>query len=94
MSKVRNFLINSAGLLDLPPDVMTGIPRMELVGFQSFSIESHKGLLEYEKDQISIETRIGQLRLTGSDLTIKLMNSNRISINGSISSLVLLGMEL
>lgn len=91
MNKTRRFLANTAGLLELPADVLAGVPKMELIGFQEFSIEPHKGLLEYEKDQIIIETQIGRIRLAGRELTIRLMNSSRITIRGWLYLVELLG---
>lgn len=82
MNRARRFLANTAGFLELPADVLAGMPKIELVGFREFSIEPHKGLLEYEKDQIIIETQIGRIRLAGQELTIHLMNSSRITIRG------------
>lgn len=89
MNKARKFLANTAGRLELPADVLAGIPKMELTGFREFSVEPHKGLLEYEKDEITIETGIGRICLSGNDLTIKLMNSSRITIFGWLNSVIL-----
>lgn len=49
MNRARKLLSSTAAFLELPADVLAGIPKMELIGFQEFSIEPHKGLLEYEK---------------------------------------------
>lgn len=89
MNRARKLLSSTAAFLELPADVLAGIPKMELIGFQEFSIEPHKGLLEYEKEHISIETQIGRIHLIGKELTIRLMNSSRITIGGWICTLQL-----
>ena len=89
MNKARKFLAGTADLLELPADVLAGIPKMELTGFREFSIEPHKGLLEYEKNEIIIDTQIGRICLSGENLTIRLMNSSRITIGGWLSSVTL-----
>lgn len=86
MNRARRFLVDAAGYLELPADILAGIPKMEITGFQEFSIEAHKGILEYEKDQIGIETDLGKVYILGKNLTIKLMNRHRLTIKGSLSS--------
>ena len=89
MNKARKILMDAAGYLDLPADILAAVPKMEVTGFREFSIEPHKGLLEYEKEQIGIETNLGRIRIVGNDLTIKLMNRNRITVSGELRSLCL-----
>lgn len=84
MNKAKKFLANTACFLDLPADALAGIPKMELTGFREFSIEPHLGLLEYEKEQITIETDLGRINLLGHGMTIRLMNSSRITIRGNL----------
>ncbi len=76
--------MNCAGRLDLPSDIVAGVPRLELVGFREFSVEPHGGLLEYEKEQICISSTMGNICVFGNNLTIKLMNRERISVCGEI----------
>lgn len=89
MNKARKFLANTAGFLELPADVLAGVPKMEMTGFREFSIEPHKGLLEYEREQITIETDLGRVCLLGKELTIRLMNSSRITIRGQLNAVEL-----
>ncbi len=91
MNKARKILASTAGLLELPADVLAGVPKMELTGFREFSIEPHRGLVEYEKDQIMIETQLGCVCLLGQNLTIHLMNSSRITVHGSLRAVELRG---
>ncbi len=84
MNKARKFLMDAAGYLDLPADVLAAVPRMEVTGMREFSIEPHKGLLEYEKERIGIETNMGRICVVGKDLTIKLMNRSKITVAGEL----------
>lgn len=84
MNKARKFLMDAAGHLELPADILAAVPRMEVTGFQEFSIEPHKGLLEYGKEQIGIETNLGRVLIVGTGLRIRLMNRNRITIAGNL----------
>ena len=86
MNRARKFLIDAAGRMDLPADILANVPRMEVIGFREFSIEPHKGLLDYEKEQIGIETNLGKIRIVGNDLSIKLMNKSRVTVCGELHS--------
>lgn len=89
MNKAKQFLAEAAGRLQLPVDVLAGVPKMELLGFREFSVEPHHGLVEYERQKISIDSSLGTIVVLGQDLTIKLMNRQRITIKGSLSSVEL-----
>lgn len=87
MKHAKRLLMDTAFRLELPADALAGVPRMELTGFREFSIEPHRGLLEYEKEQIGIETALGKVWLLGREMTIKVMNRERITIRGELHAL-------
>lgn len=89
MNRARKLLMDTAFRLELPPDALAGVPRMELNGFREFTIEPHRGLLEYEKEQIGIETELGKVCLLGRNLTIRVMNREKITIRGELCALYL-----
>lgn len=89
MNRVRKLLAGAAGKLDLPADIVAGLPKMELVGFTEFSLEPHKGLLEYADHEILLDSAAGQICVKGQNLTIKLMNQVRITVAGTIWSVEL-----
>lgn len=89
MNRAKRMLAGAADFLDLPADLLAGLPRMEITGFREFSIEPHHGLLEYEKECIGIKSDLGRIRILGTNLTIKLMNSRRITICGKLMSVEL-----
>lgn len=83
-NRSQRFLMNTAEQLDLPKDIIARVSKMELAGFEEFSIEVHKGLVEYDRSQISIETEQGMVYLYGRELKISLMNRCRITIKGRL----------
>lgn len=90
MNKARKLLMQASQKLDLPSDVVAGIPRIELLGLSELSLEPHKGLLEYTEDRISVSTSIGNVTAVGTDLVIKRMNSSRITVVGAIHQILLM----
>ena len=70
-------LSSVAELFDLPPDVVAGLPRLELVGNRQ---------LAYSDTQIDANTNFGVLRVRGQRLTLVAMTGEELRIGGSISA--------
>ena len=90
MNKATYYLRKSAGMLDLPADILAGLPRVEWVGLGDLSVEPHGGLLSYDPEEIKVSTRAGVLAVRGEKLSLKLMNSSRITVEGIIKSVELM----
>lgn len=90
MNKARKLLIQASQRLDLPSDIVAGIPRIELLGLSELSLEPHRGLLEYSDERISVSTTIGNVTAIGAGLVIKRMNANRITVVGTIHQIRLM----
>lgn len=88
MKEAKNILARTAQLLDLPADVLAGLPRVELVGTGVCAVEPHKGLLQYDPSCIAIATCVGVLEISGSELTIEAMNRARLTVRGKVVSVV------
>lgn len=93
MNRAKKLLAKAAGSLDLPADIVAGFPKMELTGFMEFSLEPHKGLLEYADHEIILDSSVGQICVKGERLTIKLMNRERITVTGNLTAVERLGGE-
>jgi len=70
--------------LELPKDITMGLPKMTFLGNIQLSIENHKGVIEYTKEKIRINTRIGELVINGNDLKIKSIYIEEIIVEGTI----------
>ena len=91
MNVARKMIADVSQRLELPPDITAGVPRLELTGSMEFSMEPHKGLLEYGQQKISVASSIGVITVLGEKLTIKLMNQERITVVGEIAAVQLQG---
>ena len=89
MNKVRQLLEQASDRLELPADIIAGVPRVELIGNGQCSVEPHKGLLEYTTEQIKVSTKSGVVSVIGSDMQIKRMNSECITVCGTIYQIIL-----
>lgn len=74
-------------LLELPKDIILDLPRVTLIGNLQIYIENHKGIVEYSKTRVRINTKIGILRIMGKELMIKNIATEEIVICGSLESI-------
>ena len=73
-----------AGALDLPADMMAGLPRVELIGDQELRMENHRGILAYSREEIHISGGKLVVRIRGEGLQLKAMNANELLVTGRI----------
>ncbi|MDR7870177.1 MAG: sporulation protein YqfC [Tissierellaceae bacterium] len=73
--------------LELPLDVAMDLPKIILVGNLKINITNHKGIIEYTKELIRINSKIGMIKITGQSLEIKNVLMEEISINGLIEKI-------
>lgn len=91
MNKARALLTEFAHKLELPPDIIAGVPKMELTGMDEFTVEPHHGLLEYSRERVSVMTSVGPIEISGDRMQIKRMNHSRITLAGRIKRVDLCG---
>ena len=75
-----------AELFDLPPDVVAGLPRLEMVGSRQLYVEHHTGILSYSREQIDAGTTGGILRIRGQELSLLAMTAGELRVGGDIVS--------
>ncbi len=74
-------------VLELPKEIMLNVPKLTLLGNKDLIIENYKGIVEYEENRVRVNTAIGVIKITGSNLTIREITSEDIMVNGEIISL-------
>lgn len=72
---------------NIPKDVILGVPLIRLVGQEEFYIENYRGILEYTNEFIRIQTKIGQIHLTGKKLEIIYYTNDEMKVTGIIEKL-------
>lgn len=81
--KIKETLSNA---LELPKDIILDVAKVTLIGSNNITVENHKGILEYNEDQIRVNTGSGILVIMGSKLNIKSILQEEITITGEINS--------
>lgn len=89
MERKQTFLERTSAALDLPADVVAGLPRMELLGDREFRMEFHRGILAYGTEEIHISGGRLVVRVRGKDLELRSMDPAQLLITGQISGVEL-----
>ncbi len=87
LKRDKNIWLGAAELFDLPPDLVTGLPHMEMLGDRYFYMERHKGILSYSGEEIDINGDKMIVRVYGQGLELVSMTGDALRIKGSISRL-------
>ena len=87
--KREGLLEKTAEVLDLPGDVVAGLPRLELVGRRELRMENHKGILAYGSQEIHISGGRLVVKVRGDGLELKAMNAGELLITGDIAGIEL-----
>ncbi|MDR1157119.1 MAG: sporulation protein [Oscillospiraceae bacterium] len=76
----------TANLLDLPVDVVAGLPRVEILGCRRLLMENHRGILAYGGEAIDINGGQVVVRVRGQQLELRAMNAVELALDGVIRS--------
>lgn len=79
--KIKETISNA---LELPKDIVLDVAKVTLIGTDTITVENHKGIIEYNEDQIRINTGSGILTINGSKLSIKAILQEEITITGEV----------
>ena len=83
----KQFQQQVANFLDIPQDLLMDLPKLVLTGDVQLSIENHRGILAYTAEVVRVSTTIGDLEVTGLDLTLKNILPDEIMVEGRIKSI-------
>ena len=84
----KHFLKNRVSdAVNIPKDVILGVPLFRLIGREEFYIENYRGILEYTDTLIRIQTKIGQVQLSGFKLEIVYYTNDEMKVVGRIDKL-------
>ena len=82
--KKERLLERTAQALELPADVVAGLPRVELTGDRELRMENHRGILAYGSDEIQIAGGRLVVKVRGENLELRAMNAGELLITGAL----------
>ena len=68
-------------------DVVMGVSVITITGRNEICIENYRGILEYTDLLIRVQTKSGQIRLSGKNLQIEYYTNDEMKITGRIVQL-------
>ncbi|GGL40310.1 sporulation protein YqfC [Sporolactobacillus putidus] len=73
-----------AAVSDIPADVVMDLPRITLIGQFHLSIENHKGVLAFSKNELKLAVQNGQLHITGEEFVLETILEKEIYLEGRV----------
>lgn len=71
---------------NIPKDAALGFPIITVVGKKEVYIESYRGILEYNHENIRVLTKLGQIKIKGKNLEVDYYTNDEMKITGIILS--------
>lgn len=84
MERKESLLEKASAMLDIPSDILAGLPRIELLGDRELHMENHKGILAYGSEEIHISGGKLVVRVKGNGLELRAMDPAQLLITGQI----------
>ena len=85
----RDILAKTAELLDLPVDVVAGMPNLELLGNRQLFLTAHRGILAYSDTEIDVNCGNLMVRVRGQGLQLLSLTAGEMRIGGTIEGIEL-----
>lgn len=74
--------------LELPKDLMYGAVLVSITGRREILVENYRGILEYDQNHISLQTKNCRLVIHGKELYISYYTNEEMKITGMIDSVI------
>jgi len=86
-NRMENLKYSISEALELPKDIVMDLPKIIMVGNIQLNISNHKGIIEYSQDTLRVNSNIGIIKITGSNLKLKTILSEEIVVDGTIDGI-------
>ena len=73
--------------LNIPEDISEGFPIVTVTGRCEVYVENYKGIIEYEKNCIRIQTKCCRICFTGQNLEIVYYTNTDMKIMGDLETI-------
>ncbi len=73
--------------VEVPVNVLEGLPQIELLGNKEAVVEHCQGVLEYDETLVRLKTGRMTLKFTGRNLLLKSMTEDSVIVEGYFTSI-------
>lgn len=77
----------AAKMSGVPKDVAMGLPILTITGAEELCVENYRGMTEYTDQLIRLQSRCGQIRITGEKLEVTHYTNDEMKIQGHIRTI-------
>lgn len=74
--------------LNIPEDISQGLPIVNITGKKEVFVENYKGIIEYEKTYIKIQTKNCRISFVGKNLEIVYYTNTDMKIIGEVETII------
>lgn len=85
--KAADHLESFSETINLPSDILAGASIMTIMGQREVCIENYKGIIEYTREKIRVQTKTGRIHIEGRGLNIKYYTGDDMKVTGFISTI-------
>ncbi|MGL4774073.1 MAG: sporulation protein YqfC [Clostridium sp.] len=76
-----------ADKLQMPREVIFDIPRIVITGNEEITIEHHKGIITFDKENIRVNSKLGPIKVSGKNFEILFIGSTSITVSGKFKAI-------
>lgn len=73
--------------LDFPEDISLDVPKFIILGNNQITIENHKGIMSFERNNVKINSKIGTVSIDGEEFEIIFIGEDSITISGKFKGI-------
>ncbi|XCP83689.1 sporulation protein YqfC [Roseburia hominis] len=73
-----------ADAANMPKDVVLGVPIVTITGQIEANVENYRGIIEYTDVLVRIQSKSGQIKISGRNLKISYYTNDEMKITGRI----------
>ena len=77
----------AAEMSGVPKDVAMGLPILTITGTNDLCVENYRGMTEYTDQIIRLQSKSGQIKITGKKLEVIYYTNDEMKIHGDDSEL-------
>lgn len=74
--------------LNIPEDISQGLPIVNITGKKEVFVENYKGIIEYQKTCIKIQTKNCRISFVGKNLEIVYYTNTDMKIIGEVQAII------
>ena len=77
----------AAEMSGVPKDVAMGLPTLTITGTNDLCVENYRGMTEYTDQIIRLQSKSGQIKITGKKLEVIYYTNDEMKIHGHIRTI-------